>query len=102
MAFLYTLLGIILFIIVLFLVPVRVTAHYEDIFEMTVQYGLIKIKLFPQKEKSEKKRQLKGFMGKHQVDQYSHNRGAGGEERNEQKAYLKMQRLKASLTWGWK
>ncbi len=59
MAFLYTLLGIILFIIVLFLVPVRVTAHYEDIFEMTVQYGLIKIKLFPQKEKSEKKKKPK-------------------------------------------
>ena len=41
-------------------------------------------------------------MRHYQVDQYSHNRGAGGEERNEQKAYLKMQRLKASLTWGWK
>ena len=52
MAFLYTLLGIILFIVLLFLIPVRVTAHYEDTFEMTVQYGPIKIKLFPQKDKS--------------------------------------------------
>ncbi len=59
MAFLYTLLGIILFIIVLFLVPVRVTAHYEDNFEMTVQYGLVKFKLFPQKEKDEKKKKPK-------------------------------------------
>ncbi len=55
MAFLYTLLGIILFIILLFLVPVRVTAHYEDTFEMTVQYGLVKIKLFPKKEGKKKK-----------------------------------------------
>lgn len=55
MAFLYTLLGIIAFIILLFLIPVRVTAHYEETFEMTVQYGPITIKLFPQKVKSQKK-----------------------------------------------
>ncbi len=54
MPFLYALLGIILFIIVLFLIPVRVTAHYEGTFEMYVQYLFLKIKLFP-KEKKEKK-----------------------------------------------
>ena len=45
MPFLYTLLGIILFIIVLFLIPVRVTAHYEGTFEMYVQYLFLKIRL---------------------------------------------------------
>lgn len=59
MAFLYTLLGIIAFIILLFLIPVRVTAHYEETFEMTVQYGLIKIKLFPQKERDTTKKKPK-------------------------------------------
>ncbi len=60
MPFLYAVLGIILFLIVLFLIPVRVTAHYEDTFEMSVQYGLIKLKLFPQKKKkSEDKKQKK-------------------------------------------
>lgn len=59
MPFLYTVLGIILFIIVLFLIPVRVTAHYEEAFEMTVQYGLIKLKLFPQKEKKDKNKKEK-------------------------------------------
>ncbi len=54
MPFLYTLLGIILFITVLFLIPVRVTAHYEDTFEMLVSYGPVKIKVFPQKEKKKK------------------------------------------------
>lgn len=56
MSFLYTLLGIVLFITLLFLIPVRVTAYYEEAFEMTVQYGLVKIKLFPQKEKSVNKK----------------------------------------------
>lgn len=55
MPFLYTLLGIILFIIMLFLIPVRVTAHYEGSFEMYIKYGFLKIKLFPQKEKKNKK-----------------------------------------------
>lgn len=59
MAFLYTLLGIVAFIILLFLIPVRVTAHYEETFEMTVQYGPVKIKLFPQKDKTEKKKKPK-------------------------------------------
>lgn len=34
-------------------------------------------------EKVKEKDGLKGFMGKHQVGQYSHNRGAGGEERKQ-------------------
>lgn len=59
MPFLYTVLGIIVFIIVLFLIPVRVTAHYEDTFEMSVQYGFIKIKLFPQKEKKNENKKTK-------------------------------------------
>lgn len=54
MPFLYTLLAIVMFIIVLFLIPVRVTAYYEDTFEMYIKYGFIKIKLFPQKEKKKK------------------------------------------------
>ncbi|MBQ7957298.1 MAG: DUF2953 domain-containing protein [Clostridia bacterium] len=54
MPFLYTLLAIIAFIIVLFLIPVRVTGHYENTFEMYIKYGFIKIKLFPQKEKNKK------------------------------------------------
>ena len=54
MPFLYTLLGIILFIIVLFLIPVRVTAHYEGTFEMYVQYLFLKIRLFPKEEKEKK------------------------------------------------
>lgn len=54
MPFLYTLLGIILFITVLFLIPVRVTARYDGTFEMYLQYLFLKIKLFPQKEKEDK------------------------------------------------
>lgn len=59
MPFLYALIGIILFIIVLFLIPVRVTAHYEDTFEMSVQYGFIRLKLFPQKEKKNENKKTK-------------------------------------------
>ncbi len=59
MPFLYTLLGIILFIIVLFLIPVRVTAHYEGTFEMYVQYLFLKIRLFPKEEKEKKPKKEK-------------------------------------------
>lgn len=59
MPFLYTLLGIILFIIVLFLIPVRVTAHYDGTFEMYVQYLFLKIKLFPKEEKEKKPKKEK-------------------------------------------
>lgn len=59
MPFLYTLLGIILFIIVLFLIPVRVTAHYEGTFEMYVQYLFLKIRLFPKEEKAKKPKKEK-------------------------------------------
>jgi len=43
----------------LFLIPVRVTAHYEGSFEMYIKYGFLKIKLFPQKEKKNKKEKPK-------------------------------------------
>ncbi|MBE6754849.1 MAG: DUF2953 domain-containing protein [Ruminococcaceae bacterium] len=59
MPFLYTLLGIILFIIVLFLIPVRVTAHYEGTFEMYVQYLFLKIRLFPKEEKEKQPKKEK-------------------------------------------
>ena len=59
MPVLYTLLAIVMFIIVLFLIPVRVTAHYEDTFTMYIKYGFIKIKLFPQKEKKKKDKPVK-------------------------------------------
>ncbi len=59
MPFLYALLGIILFIIVLFLIPVRVTAHYEGTFEMYVQYLFLKIRLFPKEEKEKKSKKKK-------------------------------------------
>ena len=70
MPFLYAVLGIILFLIMLFLIPVRVTAHYEDTFEMSVQYGFIKLKLFPQKEKKnkDKKKKVKPDKKKEQPD----------------------------------
>lgn len=67
MPFLYTLLGIILFIIVLFLIPVRVTAHYNGTFEMYVQYLFLKIKLFPNEKKSEKPRKEKKEKNKESV-----------------------------------
>ncbi len=54
MPVLYTLLGIISFIIVLFLIPVRVTGHYEGTFEMYVKYLFIRIKIFPSEEKKKK------------------------------------------------
>lgn len=66
MPFLYTLLGIISFIIVLFLIPVRVTAHYDGTFEMYVQYLFLKIKLFPQKEKEDKPKKEKKIKDKKQ------------------------------------
>ncbi len=59
MPFLYALLGIIVFLIVLFLIPVRVTAHYEGTFEMSVQYGFIRLKFFPQKEKKNQNKKTK-------------------------------------------
>lgn len=59
MPFLYTLLGIIIFIVVLFLIPVRVTAHYEGSFEMYVKYLFLKIKLFPKEEKEKKPKKEK-------------------------------------------
>ncbi len=55
MLFLYILLSVILFITVLFLIPVRVTADYDNSFELYVSYLFLKIRLFPSKEKKDKK-----------------------------------------------
>ncbi len=85
MAFLYTLLGIILFIILLFLIPVRVTAHYEKTFEMTVQYGPIKIKLFPQKDKSKSKKKPKKDKSKKEKPENKKDNKKSDKKPKEQK-----------------
>lgn len=59
MAFLYTLLGIILFFIVLFLIPVRVCGHYDGTFTMYIKYAFLKFSIFPMKEKKEKPKKEK-------------------------------------------
>lgn len=55
MLLVYILLSVILFITVLFLIPVRVTADYNNSFELYVSYLFLKIKIFPRKEKKPKK-----------------------------------------------
>lgn len=56
MPFLYTILGIVLFIILIFSIPVRVTAHYDGTFSMYIKYSLLKINVLPKKEKDKKKK----------------------------------------------
>lgn len=54
MPFLYTILGIILFFIIIFSIPVRVTAHYDGTFSLYIKYSLLKINVLPKKEKKKK------------------------------------------------
>lgn len=56
MPFLYTILGIVLFFILVFSIPVRVTAHYDGTFSMYIKYSLLKINILPKKEKEKKKK----------------------------------------------
>ena len=51
MPFIYAILGIILFFILIFSIPVRVTAHYDGEFSLYIKYSLLKINILPKKEK---------------------------------------------------
>lgn len=64
MPFLYTILGIILFFIIIFSIPVRVTAHYDGTFTLFVKYSLLKINLLPKKEKKKKDKPKKAKKDK--------------------------------------
>ncbi len=68
MPFLYTILGIILFFIIIFSIPVRVTAHYDGTFTLFVKYSLLKINLLPKKEKKKKDKPKKAKKDKPKKD----------------------------------
>ncbi len=70
MPFLYTILGIVLFIILIFSIPVRVTAHYDGTFSMYIKYSLLKINVLPKKEKDKPKKEKREKPKKEEPEEH--------------------------------
>lgn len=78
MLWLYILLGLILFVMLLMLIPIRVYAHYHREFECTLYVGFVKFPIYPPKPKKERrKKKLKTSEPKKQ------------ESKNEKKSFVK-------------
>lgn len=56
MLWLYILLGLILFVMLLMLIPIRVYAHYHREFECTLYVGFVKFSIYPPKPKKERRK----------------------------------------------
>ncbi len=59
MTALYIILGIILFFVIVFSVPVRLTGDYAQDFKLYASYLFVKINIFPSKEKKKPKKEKK-------------------------------------------
>lgn len=69
MLWLYILLGVLLAIALLFLVPVKIKARFNDGFKSVLTIGFVRIQLFPQKPKRKKKKKSKKKESKAKPEQ---------------------------------
>lgn len=54
MLWLYILLGLILFVMLVMLIPIRIYAHYHEEFECTLYVGFVRLPIYPSKPKKKK------------------------------------------------